>query len=314
MTNGNRILRREARRALHGSWKTAIIIILLPGIFSLLFYTAQALLIDQSFTPEALRDTLYGDLLAEDTRSLSGAWAQLLSVLCSGLASQWPILAAFLMTDLVLAPSLALGRNRWFLFRLAGETKGIGMLFCRLNIWYRSLGVILLKFLLFLLWILPAGAGYVLIFLVPRMESAALEIIVNSLITLLIAGGIALAVRALLCYGMTDFILAENPATRACEVLRQSRLRMKKNTGALLLMSLYFYFLGLLAQLAAFLLKLLIGVAVGTVIGLTVSVLINAYFCMSRAAFYRSLSDNQTAAPAQSAEPPEGSARKIAAQ
>jgi uncharacterized membrane protein len=289
------LFRQKARAALKGHWQTALLIALIVNLPMLLmqglssftgndvFDRLQTLIISASrdgrFTNQLLQDEIQAILKSTTFWILRGG-----------------DLLAWLIT-----PCLSLGMNKWLMDRLRGQDGPVGTVFCRVRIFWKSVGLHLLVVLKILLWMLP-GIALTAASMIPVFRAAssreqlAMASTLNGLTPLALAAILVPGVMAALRYALAEFIQADQPETRVVECVRRSKKMtagMRKTLFSMMLVFLLWY----LAQM--FITSMLAGASV--ILSLVVQMLavlaLNVYMAGSLSAFYLQLSSGEPAAP-----------------
>jgi uncharacterized membrane protein len=232
-------LRRRGLSALNNNWQTALTVTFVAGIMGMLQSTFQVRL-------EA--DWLF-------TRPV---W-EYFSHVASSLVPHNGLLSLIAILQFLFAPALNIGLNTYFIMLHKSENPPLSLLFSRLHIWARCLGLMLLMGIFIFLWSL-----------------------------LLVVPGIIAAYS----YSMAPYLMAENPDIDAFEAIRRSKLMMDGNKGRLFSLHLSFIGWALLSAVGVGLLNAILGF-VGTALGLIVSMALWVYVNSSVTAFYLELSSQK---------------------
>ena len=273
--------RRKALDALKGHWQTALLVALIVNLPTLLMqgfsaYTGNDLLGRmQTLIITASRDGVLSEqLILNEIRTFlnsTGFWT------VRGLE-----LLAWLIT-----PCLSLGMYKWLLDRLQGLEDPVSTVFCRMNRFFRAIGLQLLIILKVLLWMLP-GIAVSVYLLLPVYQSgdvsvqlAALQRSYNMTLPVLLLIAVP-GVMAALRYSLSEYIMADEPQTHILTCIRHSKELMKDKKK-----DLFFLLVGFLLW---YMLELLISSMLSGVLGLVFQMLaglaISVYMSCSIAVFY----------------------------
>ena len=273
--------RRKALDALKGHWQTALLVALIVNLPTLLMqgfsaYTGNDLLGRmQTLIITASRDGVLSEqLILDEIRTFlnsTGFWT------VRGLE-----LLAWLIT-----PCLSLGMYKWLLDRLQGLDDPVSTVFCRMNRFFRAIGLQLLIILKVLLWMLPGIALFIYLLLPiyrsanPQVQLEALQRSYNMTLPvtlLMVVPGAMAALR----HALADYILADQPESRILFCVRRSKELMKdqkKNLFFLLVSFLLWYLLELLvSSLFAGVLSLAVQMLAGLAISVYMSASITAFY------------------------------------
>ena len=273
--------RRKALDALKGHWQTALLVALIVNLPTLLMqgfsaYTGNDLLGRmQTLIITASRDGVLSEqLILNEIRTFlnsTGFWT------VRGLE-----LLAWLIT-----PCLSLGMYKWLLDRLQGLEDPVSTVFCRMNRFFRAIGLQLLIILKVLLWMLPGIALFIYLLLPvyrsanPQVQLEALQRSYNMTLPvtlLMVVPGAMAALR----HALADYILADQPESRILFCVRRSKELMKdqkKNLFFLLVSFLLWYLLELLvSSLFAGVLSLVVQMLAGLAISVYMSASIPAFY------------------------------------
>ena len=273
--------RRKALDALKGHWQTALLVALIVNLPTLLMqgfsaYTGNDLLGRmQTLIITASRDGVLSEqLILNEIRTFlnsTGFWT------VRGLE-----LLAWLIT-----PCLSLGMYKWLLDRLQGLEDPVSTVFCRMNRFFRAIGLQLLIILKVLLWMLPGIALFIYLLLPvyrsanPQVQLEALQRSYNMTLPvtlLMVVPGAMAALR----HALADYILADQPESRILFCVRRSKELMKdqkKNLFFLLVSFLLWYLLALLvSSLFAGVLSLVVQMLAGLAISVYMSASITAFY------------------------------------
>ena len=240
--------RRKALAALKGHWQTALLIALIVNLPTLMMQAFSIFTGNDPVTRleavivSASRDGVLTDQLLLD---------QIRKFVNSG--SFWTVRGLELLAWLI-TPCLSLGMFRWLSGRLRGRTEPVGVVFSRMRIFFKAIGLQLMIILKVLLWMLPGIAALTAAMLpvvqaTDRQAQLAAVQRGNSMmlpITLLL---VVPAVIAAMRYALAEFIMAEKPESRILGCIRRSKELMrdqKKNLFLLLVSFLLWYLLELL--------------------------------------------------------------------
>ena len=239
--------RRKALAALKGHWQTALLVALVVNLPTLMMqafsaFTGNDLLSRmESVIVAASRDgVLTRQLLLNEINAFLGS------------ASFWTIRGLELLSWLI-TPCLSLGMLRWLTGRLRGQEYSVSVVFSRMRLFFKAIGLQLLIILKVLLWMLPGIAATVAVML-PVFRAGGTEAQMAALqsgnsmmlpVTLLTA---VPAVMAALRYALSEYVMADRPESRILGCIRRSKELMKdqkKNLFFLLVSFLLWYLLEL---------------------------------------------------------------------
>ncbi len=229
-------LRRRGLSALNNNWQTALMVTFVAGLLGMVQNTFQV--------------RLEADWIL--TRPI---W-EYFGHIASSLVPYSGFLTLIAILQFLFAPALTIGLNTYFILLHKSENPPFSLLFSRLHIWLRCLGLVLLMGIFIFLWSL-----------------------------LLVVPGIIAAYR----YSMAPYLMAENPNIDALEAIRRSKEMMDGNKGRLFCLHLSFIGWILLSIFGVGLLNSILGF-VGTALGLFASLALQVYMNSSVTAFYMELS------------------------
>lgn len=175
--------------------------------------------------------TSNGELLVETRASLKGNWgpsvgAYIVANLYAFVAALISLVVPMLDTvaNIVLSPPFEVGTFKYFLARSRNEDARVGMVFEGFQQYGRNMGMWWFRFLLILLWGLPAlvviGAGSVFSATNPNPAVAGVVVIVGiaSLIPAVVKG---------IGYSLASVIAADDPEMRATDCVTESARMMQ---------------------------------------------------------------------------------------
>lgn len=285
------VFKAKARAALKGRWQTALLIMLIVNLPSLLVQGIA------SFTGNDVTVRLQ-DLALDYSRNTSMTSEHLLDSLRAVFMD--PGIQAMLALSLlawIITPCLALGMNHWTLDRLRGIDEPVSVVFSRLKIFLKSIGLRLLITLKVFLWMLP-GAAVSCCSMIPLLtlqsntrEAAYSALRISSV--LLYAGmGIMLVMGIIgyLRYELADFILADEPEERVLTCTRRSKQITEGRRGALLSLLLSFILWYLLVAFTASFVSVFAGPVIGLMFHMLGSLCLSIYVNVSEGAFFEALS------------------------
>lgn len=240
--------RRKALAALKGYWQTALLIALIVNLPTLMM---QAFSIFTGNDPVTRLETVIVSASRDGVLTDQLLLDQIRKFVNSG--SFWTVRGLELLAWLI-TPCLSLGMFRWLSGRLRGRTEPVGVVFSRMRIFFKAIGLQLMIILKVLLWMLPGIAALTAAMLpvvqaTDRQAQLAAVQRGNSMmlpITLLL---VVPAVIAAMRYALAEFIMAEKPESRILGCIRRSKELMrdqKKNLFLLLVSFLLWYLLELL--------------------------------------------------------------------
>ena len=292
------IFRMKARAVLKDHWQTALLIALIVNLPTLLMQGFSA------FTGNDLIPRLNSVLVSASRDGLLPQEQLLKEIdVILGSTSFWTMRGLELLAWLI-TPCLTLGMYRWLLNRVRGLEDPVSTVLCRMNQFFRAIGLQLLIILKVLLWMLPGIAAMAWI-MWPAIQAgskqAQLEALQRSqgltlpaLILMAVPGAIA-ALR----YALSEYIMAEKPETGILACIRRSKAMMqnqKRNLFLLLFSFLLWYLAELLVAsmltgVLSFLVQMLAGLA------------LNVYMACSVCAFYLRLEEAEQKHENPDAEP-----------
>ena len=290
--------RGKALAALKGHWQTALLIALIVNLPTLLIqgfsaFTGNDPLVRlESVIVSASRDGVLSEKMLLD---------QINAFLNS--ASFWTVRGLELLAWLV-TPCLSLGMYRWLINRLKGQEEPVSIVFSRMNLFFKAIGLQLLIILKVLLWMLPGIAlfGFMLFRIsqagTAQEQAAALQSCYSMMFPMILLTAVP-AVMAALRYALSDYIMADRPETgiRAC--VRRSRelmVNQKKNLFFIAFFFLLFYLLEMLIS------SFLTGV-LSLLFQMLASLAISVFLSASIAAFWMHLEDAEAKHEDPNAEP-----------
>ena len=203
-----------------------------------------------------------------------------------GSTSFWTMRGLELLAWLI-TPCLTLGMYRWLMNRVRGLEDPVSTVLCRMNLFFRAIGLQLLIILKVLLWMLP-GIAVSVYLLLPVYQSGDISVQLAALqrsynmtlpVTLLIA---VPGVMAALRYALSEFIMADEPQTRILACIRRSKELMKDKKKDLFFLLIVFLLWYLLEMMISSLLSGVVGLVFQMLAGLALSV----YMSCSVAVFY----------------------------
>ena len=273
----NSELRRRARDVLKPALPIALLVSLCAELPGLLSQVAAAQ------TEGPMREVLARYVLADaGAVNIEGLLAELRGAISPAMIAAWGVaLLAFLLT-----PCLNLGRLRYTLRLLRGESGEVADVLSLRGLFLKAIGLTLWILLKELLWMLPglalSMAGVAILLIHPS------EATLNVMDTMYFAGFvlmIALMIRAALHYIMADMIMADEPDTGIRAAVRRSIDMMRQRKAMLVMLMLSFLGWMLLASLIQSMLSGMLMV-LGMTIGMACQLLISVYMQTSIAAFY----------------------------
>ncbi len=231
----SRTLRRRGLSALRGNWQTALTVTFAAGLISLLQNTLQFRLGADSIAQfEATGNLAY----IQNAYSPYSGWITLLGIL-----------------QFILGFALMVGMNVYYVALHTEENPPFSLVFSRLRILWRCLGLYLMMIIFICLWSL-----------------------------LLVVPGIIAAYR----YAMAPYLLAENPDMGVMEAIARSKEMMDGHKARLFY--LQFSFLGWIILAVGVTGSLTAWGLVGTVLGMLASLALQVYMNSAVAGFYVELS------------------------
>ena len=292
------IFRMNARAVLKDHWQTALLIALIVNLPTLLMQGFSA------FTGNDLIPRLNSVLVSASRDGLLPQEQLLKEIdVILGSTSFWTMRGLELLARLI-TPCLTLGMYRWLLNRVRGLEDPVSTVLCRMNQFFRAIGLQLLIILKVLLWMLP-GIAVSVYLLLPVYQSgdvsvqlAALQRSYNMTLPLMLLIAVP-GVMAALRYALSEYIMAEKPETGILACIRRSKAMMqnqKRNLFLLLFSFLLWYLAELLVAsmltgVLSFLVQMLAGLA------------LNVYMACSVCAFYLRLEEAEQKHENPDAEP-----------
>ena len=248
------LFRMKARAVLKNHWQTALLIALIVNLPTLLMQGFSA------FTGNDLIPRLQSVLIASSRDGLLPQ-EQLLKEIDAILGSTgfWTMRGLELLAWLV-TPCLTLGMYRWLMNRVRGLEDPVSTVMCRMNQFFRAIGLQLLIILKVLLWMLP-GIAVSVYLLLPVYQSgdvsvqlAALQRSYNMTLPLMLLIAVP-GVMAALRYALSEFIMADEPQTRILDCIRHSKELMKDKKKDLFFLLIGFLLWYLLEMMISSLLR-----------------------------------------------------------
>ena len=158
------IFRMKARAVLKDHWQTALLIALIVNLPTLLMQGFSA------FTGNDLIPRLNSVLVSASRDGLLPQEQLLKEIdVILGSTSFWTMRGLELLAWLI-TPCLTLGMYRWLLNRVRGLEDPVSTVLCRMNQFFRAIGLQLLIILKVLLWMLP-GIAVSVYLLLPVYQS-----------------------------------------------------------------------------------------------------------------------------------------------
>ena len=286
------IFRMKARAVLKDHWQTALLIALIVNLPTLLMQGFSA------FTGNDLLPRLNSVLVSASRDGLLPQEQLLKEIdVILGSTSFWTMRGLELLAWLI-TPCLTLGMYRWLLNRVRGLEDPVSTVLCRMNQFFRAIGLQLLIILKVLLWMLP-GIAVSVYLLLPVYQSgdvtvqlAALQRSYNMTLPVLLLIAVP-GVMAALRYALSEYIMAEEPGTKILECIRRSKELMKDQKKNLFFLVFSFLLWYLLEILIASLLSGVLSLVFQMFAGLA----LNVYMACSVAAFYLHLASGEKIVP-----------------
>ena len=291
--------RRKALAALKGRWQTALLIVLIVNLPTLLMQGFSAFTGNdpvsrlESVIITASRDgILTQQVLLDEINALLGS------------TGFWTVRGLELLAWLV-TPCLSLGMYAWLMDRLRGWDGPVSTVFCRMKLFLKAIGLQLLIILKVLLWMLPgiaaATAVMIPVFRAGNVEAqlAAMQSTYSMMLPLTLLMVVP-AVIAALRYALSEFIMADKPESKILFCIRRSKELMKDQKK-------YLFFL-LVSFLLWYLLEMMIASMLTGVLSLLFQMLaglaLNLYMAGSVAAFYLRQEEREAGHEGPAADPP----------
>ncbi len=282
--------KRLAREALRNRWLTALLIMLIVNLPSLLVQGIAAVTGNDLMT--RLQDAVYGAISASgtamDEERLISSLRQLSDT--SGIwVMQGLNAAAWLLT-----PCLSLGMTAWMLGRLRKqEDPGVTGVFSRMNLFWKGIGLRLYVAWRIFLFMLPGVAASMLSLLPLWLSDTGSRIsalsAVNTSMGLQSAAIIlmlVLGVIAALKYTFSDMYLADHPEMGPVQAAKRSKEMTRGRKGQVFLLYTSFILWYLLETFAANLCLSMFGSVPALMVQMLGSLAISAYLQCSLSAFY----------------------------
>ena len=293
------LYRRKALAALKGHWQTALIVALIVNLPTMLMQGFSA------FTGNDPVTRLESVIVAA---SRDGVLTQ--DLLLNGINAIWTSTAFWTVRGLellawLITPCLSLGMYRWLINRLRGQEEPVSVVFSRMNLFLKAIGLQLLIILKVLLWTLP-GVAVMAAMMIPMFQAggtvearlAAMQGMGGMMFPAILLAVVP-AVMAALRYTLSEYILADRPENRITGCIRRSKELMKGQKKNL--------FMLLLSFLLWYLLELLISASLSGILSLVFQMLaglaLSVYMSASIAAFWLHLEDADAKHEDPDAEP-----------
>ena len=283
----NAFWKQKARNALKNHWLTALLILLVVNLPSLLVqgiasFTGNDLMVRfQNALYEAATDSgmLNLQMMTDSLRELEqsrGIW------IMQGLN-----LLAWLIT-----PCLAMGMYHWMELRLADQEADFTVVFSRLALFFKGIGLRIYTALLVFLFMLP-GIALSLLSLLPVWladSSSRVSVLssVNTSLTMMSVSSLVmlvLGIIAALRYTLAEILMAGQPEMRITAAARESRMLMKGHKGHLLFLFLSFIVWYLLELFLTSLCLSMFGSIAALMTEMLCSLALNAYIYTTVCAF-----------------------------
>ena len=218
--------RRKALAALKGRWQTALLIVLIVNLPTLLMQGFSAFTGNdpvsrlETVIVTASRDGILTQQLLLD--EINALWNS---------TGFWTVRGLELLAWLV-TPCLSLGMYAWLMDRLRGWDGPVSTVFCRMKLFLKAIGLQLLIILKVLLWMLP-GMTATAALLIPVFRAGSVDAQLAALqnsysmmlpLTLLT---VVPAVIAGLRYALSEFVMADKPESGILFCIRRSKELMK---------------------------------------------------------------------------------------
>ncbi len=232
-------LRKRGLSALNNNWQTAMMVTFVAGLLGMVQSTFQLRLDANSFMNRSVWD-FFGHV-------------------ASSVAPHNGFLTLIAILQFLFVSALNIGLNTYFIMLHKSENPPFSLLFSRMHVWIKCLGLMLLMGIFIFLWSL-----------------------------LLVVPGIIAAYR----YSMAPYLMAENPDIDILEAIQRSKEMMDGNKGRLFCLHLSFIGWALLSAVVIGLLHAVLGF-VGTALGLFASLALQVYVNSSVTAFYMELSSQK---------------------
>lgn len=283
--------KQKAREALKNHWQTALLILLVVNLPSLLVqgiasFTGNDLMV-------RLQNAVYGAVTDSgllDSQKLADSLSELQQ--SGGL---WIMQALSLLAWLA-TPCLSMGMFHWMQLRLAGQDGDFGTVFSRISLFFRGIGLRLYVTLMIFLAMLPGIALSVLSMLPLWLADSSSRIAVlssaNTSLTLASVSSLVilvLGVIAALRYALAEVLMAAQPDMRILAAARESKALMKGHKGHLLLLLLSFILWYLLELFLVSLCLSMFGSIAALMTEMLCSLALNAYIFTTLCAFCETL-------------------------
>ncbi len=284
--------KKEAREALKNHWLTALLIFLVVQLPSLLVQGVASVTGYDLMT--RLQQAVYGAVNLNtgtmNSEEMVKATEEIL-----GTRGIW-IMQGLQAVAWLVTPCLVMGMYHWMQLRLQGEEGEVSVVFSRLRLFWKGMGLRLYTTWRVFLWMLP-GVAVAVLSLVPVWTADASSSISllsamqtsSGLMSVSSIAMVVLGVLGALQYALADIRMAEKPELGVRASARESRELMKGQRGRLFMLYLSFV---LWYMLEMFLVNLCLGMF-GSIPALMVEMLcslaLNAYISMTVCSFCRSL-------------------------
>ena len=259
------LLRFKARKALKGHWQTALVAAFAAGLFNTLYQVAVKVKVDMNALRDQAVDFLtYGQPIRFDL-------------------SQLVLPGIFYVLALLLTPPLQLGLRQFYLMRLRGEEAPFAVIFSRMGIFFKALGLDVLIQLRILLWSLLGLSPLLLMLFMPNLSPN----LVLALLWPSVIASVVLMFMAVYRYVLAPFAMAEEPSLSVIQAIRLSKGWMKDHKAAFLMVQLGFFGWMMLRTLIPFALYQQLNPVLTTMIELFADLALSVYMMTAYAAFYQ---------------------------
>ena len=240
------VFRKKALTALKGHWQTALLIALIVNLPTLLMQGVSV------FTGNDLMDRLQAVVVSASRDGIMTRELPLDEIQALMNSSGFWIIRGLELLAWLVTPCLSLGMYRWLTGRLQGQEEPVSTVFCRINLFFKAIGLQLMIILKVLLWMLPGfAAGLLAVYMALRNQgSSALQSVYSMTLPMILLTAVPGVMAALRC-ALAEYIMADRPESRILFCIRRSKELMKdrkKYLFTMLLMFLLWYMLELLVS------------------------------------------------------------------
>ena len=284
--------KRKARAALKGHWLNALLIALAVSLPSLLVQGIATFTGNDLLT--RLQQLIYGSMTTAGTLEEEALRTGLEEL--KNASSVWMMLG-FRAAAWLLSPCLTLGMYHWMTQRLRGEEDtGVTAVFSRISLFFKAIGLRLWITLKILLYMLPgmalSFASLLPLLLADKSSRIAVLSSANTAMSLSSVSGIVmtvLGVIAILRYGLSDILMANQPELKIREAAKRSKELMKGKQTTLLFLYISFALWYLAELLVVNMTAGMMGGILTLMVEMLASLALQVYVYTSVCAFCRTL-------------------------